>query len=51
MFTQKINFLNTDKPCSIKANACEKFLTSYIARLEIFVDYETTNKSQLYNFS
>ena len=52
MFIKKtFNFVNTDKPCCKKAKPCEKTFNSYVARLKKFVDYETTNDCQLYNFS
>ena len=33
------NFVNTNKPCRKKAKPCEKILSGYVARFEIFVDY------------
>ena len=51
VYQKTFNFVNTDKPCRKKAKACEKTFTSYVVRSKKFVDYESTNKCQLYNFS
>ena len=52
MFSKKtFNFANSDKPGRKKVMVCEQSFTSYLATYKIFVDYETTNERQLYNFS
>ena len=44
------NFVNTTKRCLKKAEHMKKNFISYNVILKKFVDYKTTNESQLCNF-